>query len=183
MIKGSKMEREVCILMKVSAEYTDQIKEYRQEFLDAGDSMDGCGSLRHLADPYEFIRKCKDYESPETLPEDKVLATQFLFVRERDNRLLGMLHVRHYFNDYLSKFGGHIGYSVRSSERRKGYGKEMLKQALPYCKELGLDRVLITCFEDNIASEKTMLANGGIYESTVYEPDEKVNLKRYWIEL
>lgn len=183
MIKGSKMEREVCILMKVSAEYADQIKEYRQEFLDAGDSMDGCGSLRHLADPYEFIRKCKDYESPETLPEDKVLATQFLFVRERDNRLLGMLQVRHYFNDYLSKFGGHIGYSVRPSERRKGYGKEMLKQALPYSKELGLDRVLITCFEDNIASEKTMLANGGIYESTVYEPDEKVSLKRYWIDL
>lgn len=59
----------------------------------------------------------------------------------------------------------------------------MLKQALPYCKELGLDRVLITCFEDNIASEKTMIANGGIYESTVHEPDEKVNLKRYWIEL
>lgn len=177
------MEREVCILMKVSAEYADQIKEYRQEFLDAGDSMDGCGSLRHLADPYEFIRKCKDYESPETLPEDKVLATQFLFVRERDNRLLGMLQVRHYFNDYLSKFGGHIGYSVRPSERRKGYGKEMLKQALPYSKELGLDRVLITCFEDNIASEKTMLANGGIYESTVYEPDEKVSLKRYWIDL
>lgn len=183
MIKGSKMEREVCILMKVSAEYADQIKEYRQEFLDAGDSMDGCGSLRHLADPYEFIRKCKDYESPETLPEDKVLATQFLFVRERDNRLLGMLQVRHYFNDYLSKFGGHIGHSVRPSERRKGYGKEMLKQALPYCKELGLDRVLITCFEDNIASEKTMIANGGVYESTVYEPDEKVSLKRYWIDL
>ncbi len=181
--KGTEMKREVCILMKVSSEYAEEIKEYRKEFLNAGDSMDGCGSLRTISDPYEYIQKCKDYESPETLPRDKVLATQFLFVRKNDNRLLGMIQVRHYFNDYLSKFGGHIGYSVRPSERRRGYGKEMLKQTLPYCKELGLDRVLITCFEDNIASEKTILANGGTYDSTIYEPDEKVHFKRFWIEL
>ena len=177
------MEREVCKLVKVSAEYAEQIKEYRQEFLDAGDSMDGCGSLRRLADPYEFIQKCKDYERPETLPADKVIATQFLYVRERDNRLLGMLQVRHYFNDYLSKFGGHIGYSIRPSERRKGYAKGMLKAALPFCREINLERVLITCIEDNVGSEKTILTNGGIYESTVYEPDEKINLKRYWINI
>ena len=177
------MEREVCKLVKVSAEYADQIKEYRQEFLDAGDSMDGCGSLRHLADPYEFIQKCKDYERPETLPADKVIATQFLYVRELDNRLLGMLQVRHYFNEYLSKFGGHIGYSIRPSERRKGYAKAMLKSALPFCREINLENVLITCIEDNIGSERTIIANGGIYESTVYEPDEKVNLKRYWINI
>ena len=177
------MEREVCKLVRVSAEYADQIKEYRQEFLDAGNSMDGCGSLRRLADPYEFIQKCKDYERTETLPADKVIATQFLYVRERDNRLLGMLQVRHYFNDYLSKFGGHIGYSIRPSERRKGYAKAMLKSALPFCREINLENVLITCIEDNIGSERTIIANGGIYESTVYEPDEKVNLKRYWINI
>ena len=177
------MEREVCKLVKVSAEYADQIKEYRQEFLGAGDSMDGCGSLRYLADPYEFIQKCKDYERPETLPADKVIATQFLYVRELDNRLIGMLQVRHYFNEYLSKFGGHIGYSIRPSERRKGYAKAMLKSALPFCREINLENVLITCIEDNIGSEKTIVANGGVYESTVYEPNEQVNLKRYWINI
>ena len=177
------MEREVCKLVKVSAEYADQIKEYRQEFLDAGDSMDGCGSLRRLADPYEFIQKCKNYERPETLPADKVIATQFLYVRERDNRLLGMLQVRHYFNDYLSKFGGHIGYSIRPSERNNGYAKEMLRMALPHCQEIGLDRVLITCAEGNIGSERTILANGGIYEATVYEPNSCRNMKRFWITL
>jgi predicted acetyltransferase len=94
-----------------------------------------------------------------------------------------MLQVRHYFNDYLSKFGGHIGYSIRPSERRKGYAKEMLKSVLPFCREINLENVLITCIEDNIGSEKTIIANGGIYESTVYEPNEKVNLKRYWINI
>jgi predicted acetyltransferase len=177
------MEREVCKLVKVSAEYADQIKEYRQEFLDVGDSMDGCGSLRHLADPYEFIQKCKDYERPETLPADKVIATQFLYVRKRDNRLLGMLQVRHYFNEYLSKFGGHIGYSIRPSERRKGYAKEMLKSALPFCREINLKKILITCNDNNIASEKTILSNGGIYESNVFELGENINLKRFWITL
>ncbi len=177
------MEREVCILTRISPEYAQQIKEYRKEFLDASDSMDGCGSLRMIEDPYDFIKKCKDYESTETLPEDKVLATQLLFVRKNDNKLLGMLQIRHYFNDYLSNYGGHIGYSIRPTERRRGYAKEMLKQAVPLCQKIGLEKVLITCNEDNIGSEKTILANGGVYESTVYEPNEKVNLKRYWINI
>jgi len=97
--------------------------------------------------------------------------------------VLGFLQVRHEFNDYLSQFGGHIGYSVRPTERRKGYAKEMLKMALPYCQEIGLDRVLITCIDGNIGSEKTILANGGVYESTVYEPNEKEYLKRFWITI
>ena len=169
-------------LIKISEDYAEQIKNYRQEFLDAGDSMDGCGSLRVMDDPYEFIRKCKDYESPKTLPEGLVIATQFLFVRKDDNRLVGMLQVRHYFNDYLSKFGGHIGYSVRPSERRKGYAKAMLAAVLPFCREIGLDKVLITCYEDNIASAATILSCGGRFESLIYEPNEKINYKRYWIE-
>ena len=94
-----------------------------------------------------------------------------------------MLQVRHYFNDWLSKFGGHIGYSIKPDERRKGYATSMLKAILPYCKDLNLDKILITCIDDNIGSEKTILNNGGVYESTVNEPDRKCNLKRFWITL
>lgn len=171
------------ILIKPFEEYASQIAQYRAEFLSCGDSMDGCGSLRRLENPYDFIKKCADYERAETLPEGRVIATQFMLVRRSDNRLLGMIQIRHYFNDYLSKFGGHIGYSVRPCERRKGYAKKMLKMALPYCKEIGLSEVLITCNDGNLGSEKTILSCGGIYESTVYEPDENINLKRFWIKL
>lgn len=171
------------ILIKPDLDYAEQIMEYRREFLDAGDSMDGCGSLRVIDNSEQYVKKCLDYEKPETLPEGRVIATQFLFIRKSDKRLVGMIQVRHYFNDYLAKFGGHIGYSVRPSERRKGYGKEMLKSVLPYCRDIGLKKLLITCYEDNLGSEKTILANGGVYESTVYESNEKVNLKRFWIEL
>ena len=171
------------ILIRPTSEYASQIAEYRQEFLDEGGSMDGCGPLRRFDDPKEFIQLCRDYEDPETVPSHLVPATQFIFVRKSDNRILGMLQVRHKFNDYLEKYAGHIGYSVRPSERRKGYAKEMLKMALPFCREIGLDKVLISCIDGNIGSEKTILANGGVYESTVHEPNDNVDLKRFWITL
>ena len=171
------------ILIRPCVEYAKQISEYRQEFLDADDSMDGCGSLRRFDNPLEFIQKCIDYESPEALPPNKVLATQFMLIRNNDKRLVGMIQIRHYFNDYLEKYGGNIGYSIRPSERRKGYAKEMLNMALPFCRELGLKRVLITCIDGNIGSEKTILANGGVYEYTIHEPNENEDLKRFWIEL
>ncbi len=170
-------------MVRPSAEFSEQIMEYRQEFLDAGDSMDGCGPIRRVATAEEYLQICREYEDPATVPGHLVPATQFFFVRKSDNKLLGMIQVRHKLNDFLAKFGGHIGYSVRLSERRKGYAKEMLRMTLPFCRELRLDRVMVTCIEDNIGSEKTILANGGVYESTVYEPDENVNLKRFWITL
>lgn len=171
------------ILIKPSIEYADQINEYRQEFIDTGDSMDGCGPLRRLGDPEEYIKACKEYENIDTVPEDKVQATQFFCVRKNDNKIVGMIQVRHYFNEYLEKYAGHIGYSIIPSERRKGYAKEMLKLVLPFCREIGLGKILITCAESNIGSEKTIRANGGIYESTVHEPNSDRNLKRFWIYL
>jgi len=171
------------ILTRPTSEYASQLAEYRREFLDADSSMDGCGPLRRYEDPEEYIQVCKDYEDPERVPSHLVPATQFLFIRKRDNRLVGMIQVRHRFNDFLEKYAGHIGYSVRPSERRKGYAKVMLKMVLPFCQEIGIDKVLISCIDDNIGSEKTILANGGVYESTVHEPNEDRDLKRFWITL
>lgn len=171
------------ILIRPTGEYASQIAEYRQEFLNAGDSMDGTGPLRRFEDPEEYIKMCADYEDPTTVPSHLVPATQFFFVRKSDNKLVGMIQVRHCFNEFLEKYAGHIGYSVRPSERRKGYAKEMLRMALPFCREIGLEKVLISCIDGNIGSEKTILANGGVYESTVHEPNGDRDLKRFWITL
>lgn len=170
-------------LIRPTSEYASQITEYRHEFLDAGDSMDGTGPLRRIKDPEEYITVCSEYEDPATVPSHLVPATQFFFIRKSDNKLVGMIQIRHSFNDFLEKFGGHIGYSVRPSERRKGYAREMLKMALLFCREIGLEKVLITCIDGNVGSEKTILANGGVYESTVHEPNENEDLKRFWIAL
>lgn len=169
------------VLIRPTSEYAYQIAEYRREFLDADDSMDGTGPLAGIENPEEYIRICAEYEDPKTVPPHLVPATQLLFIRREDNKLVGMLQIRHSLNDFLAMYGGHIGYSVRPSERRKGYAKEMLKAALVLCREIGIDKVMITCAADNVGSERTILANGGVYEYTVHEPKKNTYLKRFWI--
>ncbi|MBO5527571.1 MAG: GNAT family N-acetyltransferase [Erysipelotrichaceae bacterium] len=170
-------------LIEPSEEYSTKIKAYREEYLAFGGSMDGTGKLRKMADPKEWIQYCRLCKDPATVPQGLVPATQYLYVREEDDKIVGMIQIRHYLNEYLGKYGGHIGYSVVPSERRKGYASKMLKEVLPICKKLGIEKVLITCIDSNEASRRTIQANGGVYESTVYEPDEKVYLERYWIDL
>ena len=169
------------ILTTEYEKYLAEVWQYRQEFLDSADTIDGGGPLRRSGSAEEWLELVRSYTDPATLPEGRVLATQFLCVRGSDGRLLGMLQLRHYLNDYLEKYAGHIGYSVRPSERRRGVAKWMLASVLPRARELGLDRVLITCDDDNEGSRRTILANGGIYENTVFDPEDQKNRERYWV--
>ena len=171
------------ILIQPSMEYARQIRAYRREFLDAGDSMDGTSGLRQFEDPGEWIVYVNAHANPETVPEGRVPGAQFLYVREEDRKIVGMIDLRFALNPYLEKYGGNIGYSVAPSERRRGYATGMLGRALPMFRERGIGRVLITCIKDNEGSRRTILNNGGVFESTVYEPDEKLELERYWIDL
>lgn len=169
-------------LIEPSIGYEQQIRAYRQAFLDCGSSMDGTGGLKKYEDIPAWIRASLRGKDAAVVP-GMVPATQYLFVREEDNKVVGMIQIRHYFNDFLEKYGGHIGYSVAPDERRKGYAAQMLKAALLKCRELGLEKVLITCIRGNEGSKRTILKNGGSYETTVYEPDEDIYLERYWISL
>ncbi len=170
-------------LIEPTIEYDQQIRAYRKEFLDCGDSMDGTGALRRFENPQGWILYSDSYKNPLTVPKGRVPSTQYMLIRDEDQKIVGMIQIRHYFNDYLEQYGGHIGYSVAPSERRKGYATQMLKMALPECKKLGLNKVLITCISGNEGSKRTILNNGGIYESTVYESKKGVYLERYWIVL
>jgi len=172
-----------CIFVKPDIAYAEELLAFKKEFLDAGSTMDGCGELRRTDDMAEYIRICDAHTRKETLPQGRSLSHQLWYVRKSDGRIIGMLSIRMELIGYLEKFGGNIGYAVRPSERRKGHAKRMLAQALPVCRELGLKRVLVTCLEDNIGSEKTIRANGGAYESTVYDGNNDRSLKRFWIEL
>ena len=170
-------------LTEPTMEYERQIRAYRKEFLDCGDSMDGTGALERFDDPCDWIAYLNRHKDPLTVPEGRVPSTQYMLVRENDQKIVGMIDIRHCLNAYLEKYGGHIGYSVAPSERRKGYAAQMLRMALLECRKLGIEKVLITCISGNEGSRRTILKNGGIYESTVYEPDEGVSLEKYWINL
>ena len=170
-------------LVEPTLKYGQQIMDYRQEFLDCGELLCGAGSLAKSVDPKEWVADVVAQKSIETLPEGLVAATQYIYVRQSDQKIVGTIQIRHYLNEYLAKFGGHIGYAVAPSERHKGYATKMLKGALLKCKDLGLARVLITCTPDNDASRRTIKKCGGVYESTVFDASQHRQFERYWIAI
>lgn len=175
---------EEIILVRPTLEYGEDIWQFRQEIAQAGDadSFAGCSGLQKMDSVEAWIKRSVDWEKPENCPEGKTSASVFLAVRKSDNRIVGIIDLRHHIeHPVLKLWGGHIGYSVRPSERGKGYAKEMLRLNLENARALGIPKVMITCDEDNTASEKTILANGGVYEKTVCVDGQ--NIRRYWITL
>ena len=100
---------------------------------------------------------------------------------EDRNVMVGAVNIRHYLNDHLLKYGGHIGDGIRPSERRKGYATKMLGLALEECKRLGINKVLLVCDKDNIGSVKSIVNNGGILENEVSE--ENKLMQRDWVTI
>lgn len=170
-------------LVVPSMAYEEQIKAYRNEFIENGDSMDGTSFLKEYEDVAEWLAFIEKNHHEETVTEGLVVATELLAVRSSDDKVVGMIDIRHTLNDYLLKFGGHIGYSVRRSEWNQGYAKEMLHQALEVCRTLALEKVLLTCDKANPASAKVIQFNGGRLENELLDESDGEIVQRYWITL
>jgi predicted acetyltransferase len=164
-------------LVRPSAEHEESVLQYRREFIDSGDELHGSGGLATASTFEQWLSEIRGYEDGTNVGEGKVPATQYLAVRRSDGRLVGILNLRHRLNDALLTEGGHIGFGVRMSERRRGYATEMLELALQRCRDMGISRVLVTCDEDNVGSIAVIRANGGVLEPS----DEVGSTQRYWI--
>ena len=124
----------------------------------------------------EWLESNQNHEMGITLPEGWVPDIH-LVAFSKDGKAVGFLNLRLRLNDFLLEEGGHIGYSIRPSERGKGYAKEALRQGLQVAKEKNIHRALVTCSTENPASRAVILANGGVFE------DVRNGVERYWIEL
>jgi predicted acetyltransferase len=129
-----------------------------------------------------YLDVLRQQERGEHLPPRHVPST-FLFAFV-EPRIVGRVSIRHTLNPFLERVGAHIGYAVVPEFRRKGYTTEILRQALGIAGErLGLDRVLVTCDDGNVASMRTIEKNGGVMENTVAGPDLATPKRRYWVNI
>mgnify|MGYP002739941611 FL=1 len=169
------------ILVKPDLSYADEIIKYKEESLAESPIINGSAGLDRFSSIEIWFEELKKRSCEDTVPKGLVPSSTYLGVREKDNYIVGMIDIRHYLNEYLTQVGGNIGYGIRKTERNKDYAKQMLKLALEKCKELKIKKVLITCDEDNIASEKVILSANAKLEDIRNVDGE--NKKRFWIDL
>lgn len=169
-------------LVRPDAAHEAQVMDYRCVFLENGEYFAGCAGLEDVENYAEWL----DFENrlSKKYGDGYVPSSVFLAVRTEDETLAGILEIRHRLTPFLLRRGGHIGYSVLPSQRRRGCATEMLRLALEECRKLDLDRVLLTCGKANVASARTIAANGGVLENEI-EDDAGMGrsgtIQRYWI--
>lgn len=171
-------------LVLPSTEYEKSFLEAMKEFREVGKKKEVEQSLvkryDESADFAGFVERLKGEAEGKFLPEGYVPHTVLWLVE--GEQFIGWLDIRHRLNKHLREIGGHIGYAIRPSERGKGYGNQILKLALPKARELGITKIRITCSDDNVASDKIIEKNGGIFEDTATTPEGVVK-RRYWITI
>ncbi|KXZ40328.1 Predicted acetyltransferase [Alkalithermobacter thermoalcaliphilus JW-YL-7 = DSM 7308] len=158
------------------SEFLDMISEWKE----SGEELIPWSLNFNTTDFNEMVEKINGYSNGIGLKDGFVECSTYWLINE-NNKILGAIDIRHRLNEKLLYRGGHIGYGIRPSERKKGYATQMLSLALNICKTIGIPKVLITCDKNNIGSSKVILNNGGILDSEEIENGEV--FQRYWIDL
>lgn len=165
--------------VKYKESYLEALKEAEACENDAGAGLQKPKENESFED---FVLKFYDEMKGINLPEGYVAATMFWLV---DNgEFIGRVQIRHELTEHLLKYGGHIGYYIRPSKRKMGYGKKILELSLVEAQKMGFEKVLLTCDDDNLGSAKIIEANGGVLENIIEGDKEgKPKKRRYWITI
>ena len=160
-------------------------KESYMQALKEAETEKGDTRLKNLEENQsfeDFVKNLHDQIKGLNLKEGFVAATTLWLIDKGE--FIGRANIRHELTDHLLKYGGHIGYYIRPSKRKMGYGKKILQLALQEAKKMGFEKVLLTCDDNNIGSAKIIEANGGVLENIVEgEKEGNPPKRRYWITI
>lgn len=159
-------------------QHRDDVLSFYEEMERSGDECIGMGNYKNFD---LWLMDMKNRYTGKNLPDGYVRENFYLCYEK--NRLIGVFSLKFELTEFLLNYGGHIGYATRPSDRNRGLATQMLKQGLAIAASFGLARVLCICDNDNYASERVILKNGGAMEDERYDPDEHVTVKRFWIQL
>lgn len=166
-------------LKDLTRDHQKELEEFVMEFKCNHElEIPGASSLETMSFE-EWFKRIQALASKNNIPKGLVPST--LKLAYDHNQLVGIIDMRHYLNEGLLKSGGHIGYSVRPTQRKKGYASAMMKEALKFYKQIHVDKVLLCCLKDNRASQKTIIHSGGVLENEIQD-GEDIYL-RYWINV
>lgn len=174
-------------LERPSFERKDEIIEYINEFVEYNSEINGTGSLDKIIEGYTFeqaLARCLSMEDENYAKKiNRCQSKTFLLIRENDNRIIGTINVRWNLTEAMKRFGGNIGYGIRPTERRKGYNKINLYLGMQEAQKLGLDRVMLDCDVNNLSSDRTLKALGGVLERTEVDPEDNILTNVYWFDV
>lgn len=169
--------------VKPQIEHERQAIEYINEFYKYNSKINGVGGLDKYLDNYSTWLQKLDEDIKRKPTEEKVPSETFFLIRKNDNKIVGMINIRLELNENLKKIGGHIGYSIRPEERKKGYNKINLYLGLKECQKHGIKDVLMDCDKDNIGSSKTMQALNGVLIKEWYDKQKDRTIQYYIIDV
>lgn len=170
------------LLIEPPKELESAAMQYRNDYIEHGETrINGSCGFIHYSNYDEWLQKVVLAHNKDT-SFINVPATTYFTVRKSDNKIVGTIQLRHELNDDLRKRGGHIGYGICPSERKKGYGTEQLSLVLEKAKELYIPHVMISCDKTNLGSAKVAINNGGKLEWEGYD-EEDGYIQIYWIVL
>ncbi len=176
----TKGEGAMAFLTEPAERYQASYLEALQEFQAEGRHLEP--SLEEIAADFaRFVQHLRELADRTKLKPGWVPGSDFWLIDGSD--YIGRLSLRHELNEQLLQMGGHIGYEIRPSRRRQGYGKLILKYGLEQAKAFGLERVLLTCDEDNLGSRKIIESQGGKLENIIEVERWPVPVCCYWISL
>ncbi|MEK3883356.1 GNAT family N-acetyltransferase [Paenibacillus sp. PL2-23] len=169
-------------LVRPSVDFREAYVAFYEDWRRSGEDIVPWVVEREPFDMEEYVAFLYATDSEEKLPQDGwVPHSTYWLLHEETGEIVGAVNIRHRLNDRLLEGGGHIGYGIRPAARGKGYASIQLAEALRAAKSLGIDRALLVCDSDNVASERTIRRAGGVLENELTTSNGH-HVKRFWIE-